>query len=203
MLNQKYKQESLFIIPEDTYIAKLYSAVDIGEHEAIFSGETKKVHQVVLTFELQDADLPDGRPSVISHTYTASLNDKARLKPVIHALLGGTSEAMNLIESEDEDLTSLLSKSLGKPVQLSVVHREKDKKKYVNIGVVMALPKSMQKSVTPLFNEKIIISDVENIINPDSIPEWLIKRINNRLGNGVKYLSTKSKEESNSQDQPF
>lgn len=191
-LNQSYKKGDTFLVPEDSHIARLYSAIDIGLQETGFrkiDSKTKEdlgpqiTNQVLLTFELQDVLLPDGRPAAISGTFTSSLSDKAKLKPILHALLGGTSEAKALIENEEEKVETLLAKAIGQPLLLSVVHKESKGSIYANVGGAMPLPKAMKAGLKEQVNKNLLITDVDNISpeNQERVHEWIQKRIDKRL----------------------
>ncbi len=192
-LNKKITgKSSSFLIPEDSHIATLYSIVDIGDQETGFRKTDKDGNdagvqissQVMLTFELQDVHIEDGRPAAISNTLTASVNEKARLRPILLALLGGTSEAKALFESEEETVGSLLKRALGKSVLLSIVHRESKGKVYANIAGAVPLPSSMKGSLKEPHNKLVFVDDVNNISSEMEalIPDWVFqKKINQRL----------------------
>jgi hypothetical protein len=121
-------------VPEGQYVARCYSIIDIGTQQINFQGETKYPRQVVITWELLDDEvkMKDGRPFVISKTYTASLHEKSRLYADLNAWRG---KKFTEEELEDFDLTNVL----GAYAQLQVVHEEsKNGKTYANVNALMA-----------------------------------------------------------------
>lgn len=213
-LNQvKATNTERFIPPEDTYIAKLYSIVDLGTHDTGFKKQDKDgkdttipiiQNKVLFTFELQDCNLPDGRPAVVSQEFTASLNDRAKIVPVLVALLGGKSEHQDYVSTEGRILSEVLTQVIGKPCQLSVVHVKKKDKTYVNIGSVSALPSSMKSLVTATVNPTLVITDVDNISTADAakLPDWVKNKQAKRIGVAISIPATKS-EQASDDECPF
>lgn len=192
--NKEGTAKEHFLVPEDSYVAKLYSVIDLGEHDSGFRKIDKitgKDHGPVvntkmhLTFELQDVNLEDGRPAVVSRELTASLSDLSNFLPIAHALLGGTSESLQWLKEDGREIGDVLEKILGKAGLLTIVHStsKKNGKVYANIGSVAALPKAMHKSVTPTVNSLVSILDVNNVSEEsiEKLPRFLLDKMANRL----------------------
>jgi hypothetical protein len=197
-LNQSYKKsdtKEYFLIPEDSHVAILYSAIDLGDQQTGFPetddedkpipGTNKVQSRVRLTFELQDVLMADGRPAVIGEDFNVSLHELARLRPILEAALGGGKAAKDLIESEDEDVGSLLKKSVGKAVLLSVIHKPSKKTgvMYANIGSATALPSALKSTVKKGVNDTVYVGDVNTIDQAtlDKIPAFIKAKIAVRL----------------------
>jgi len=198
-LNQTYKKSEggeFFLIPEDSYIAKLYSIVDLGEQDTGFrkfkedkvTGKKTDMgpliqNKVMLSFELEGVAVSDGRPAVISNTYTASLNEKATLADVLLSLLGGGAEAKEYLFTEGRQVGEVLESVAGKAVLLSIIHNKKGDKTYANIKSVSPVPSSLKKSVTPLINEKVVVLDVDSIdpVVLSKLSDFVKTKINNRI----------------------
>lgn len=58
------------LIPEGKYPAILYSVIDMGTHKDTYEGVERLKHEIQLTWELVGSAMSDGRPFVISKTYT-------------------------------------------------------------------------------------------------------------------------------------
>lgn len=182
-LNQTYTKSAPKVdIPEGVQLGKLYSIVDLGVHvNERFkdkNGNPIAANKVMLTFELQDVLLPDGRPAATNAELTASLSDKATIQPILIGLLGGGADAISFVRTEGREVSEVLSKVLGKPLQLNMVKNEKG---YVNIKGTMPVTKST--NITPTVNELILVTDVNNV-SPDTlakIPEFVKKKMANRV----------------------
>tara|TARA_R110000868_G_scaffold163731_1_gene396054 strand:- start:895 stop:1512 length:618 start_codon:yes stop_codon:yes gene_type:complete len=125
-------------IPVGTHVARCIRVIDIGTQEGQYQGEKTRAHKVVIGWELPDELIPDGdyqgQPFFISEFYTASLNEKAKLRGHLANWRGR--------DFTPEELSGFdLANVLGKPCMISVVLSESGKTK---VGGVMALPKGMQ-----------------------------------------------------------
>jgi hypothetical protein len=137
-------------IPLGTHVARCIRVIDIGTQEGQWKGETTRAPKVVIGWELPLELIPDGeyqgQPFFISEFYTASLNEKAKLRGHLANWRGR--------DFTPEELGGFdLAHILGKPCMLSVVMSETGKTK---VGGVMALPKGMQ--VPPQVNPTVHFS---------------------------------------------
>lgn len=134
------------LVPAGAHIAILYSAVELGTMEVEFNGEKKKQRKIRLTWELPEEMRDfDGvqKPMVIGKTYTISLFEQAKLRPIVVGMLGSLTEE----EEENFNIKSLL----GKPCMLQVTHEDFNGKKYASVVSATQLPKSVPAPVQ--FNE--------------------------------------------------
>lgn len=122
--------------PAGSHAAVCYRLIDLGTQQSTFNNETKRQHKIVVSWELPDEKMEDGKPYSIHQRYTFSLHEKAKLRADLEGWRG-----RNFTEAELEafDLEVLL----GKPCLLSVVHEERQGKVYANIKSVSRLPKGM------------------------------------------------------------
>lgn len=193
--------KEFFLIPEDTYIAKLYSIIDLGDQDTGFTrriknedgtetdtGEPQISTKVMLTYELSDVLMDDGRPAVISAGFaglTASFHELAQLRKHGLAALGGNAEAVAFMDAEGRTAGEVLEKMLDKPVLLTIVHAPSKKtgKVYANIGTVSALPKKDLKDVKDTVNPRVLVLDANNV-DPETqakIPKFIQDRMAMRL----------------------
>lgn len=119
---------------------------DLGVQESSYGPK----HQVVLLWELDELDSDGARHWVIK-TYTASLNDKARLREDLETWRGKGFSAEELAGFDLEAV-------LDKPCTLNIVHNEsKAGKTYANVKGVMppqqgnVLKPAMPRSFVPSF----------------------------------------------------
>lgn len=165
--NNPIKKE-FFLTPEGSHVGKLYSIVNIGDHVVqTDKGEAVKT-KVTLTFELQEVLIADGRPAAISQTYNVSLHEKATLRPVVVALLGGSAKVSQDIDAlldnpEGADITHVLQGCLGKAALLQVIHNKgkgaQATNTYANIASVISLPTIMAAAITPVVNHLLFVDD--------------------------------------------
>lgn len=126
--------------PAGAHVARCYRIVDLGTQEKVWQGNVKKVKQVMISWELPDALIPDGKlagqPFSVSERFTASLSEKSRLRAVLESWRGRKFTAEEL---EGFDLQNIL----GKPCFINLVQAEKGGKTYSNIASIMPLPNGM------------------------------------------------------------
>lgn len=132
------------LAPEDTHIARCYRIVDLGtQHNAHFN---KDSHKVLISWELPEALMEDGRPFSITNFYTVSLHEKATLRKHLEAWRGRAF-------TEDELNGFHLSKVLGAACYLGVVHKTSGDNVYANVSTITKLPKGIvcPEAVNPPF----------------------------------------------------
>jgi len=101
------------ILDEASYVARIYSVVDIGIHQTNF-GEKQ---QIIVTWELPTELSDEGLPHAISKFYTLSLNDKANLRKDLEKMkVKIPQEKLN----QQDFIDSLFEKMLGTTCQLSI-----------------------------------------------------------------------------------
>ena len=66
--------------PAGTHIARCYRFVDLGTHASEYNGEKKIRREVILSWELSDEFMDDGRPFTINKRYTWSMHEKGTLR---------------------------------------------------------------------------------------------------------------------------
>jgi hypothetical protein len=135
-----------------TYVGRCVRVIDIGTQHSEFSGKPMIKKQIIISWELPTEKIFDGefigQPYMVSKFYTASLHEKANLRKDLEAWRGRAFT--------DEELKGFeLTKVLGAPCMLSVIHNDKGKTK---INGVIALPKGM---VVPEQINPSIFFDVE------------------------------------------
>lgn len=112
--------------PEGTWNAVCVDVWPFYEESTPWGNKTK----TRLTWEL-DAKMDDGRPFIVSKSYTVSLHEKSGLYKDLKSWRGGKAFTAEEIDAFD------LENVLGKPCQLVVVHNEKDEAVYANIIAVL------------------------------------------------------------------
>lgn len=127
--------------PVGNHLAICIRVIDIGTQVTPFkdeeTGEQKSAHQVIVTWELCNEMMPDGRPFTVNKYYTCSLHEKATLRQHLDAWRGR--------EFTDEELKGFhLKNILGKPCMVQVAHKSRtDGKVSANVAAVASVPKGM------------------------------------------------------------
>ncbi len=160
--------------PAGNHLAICYQMVEIGTEVSDFQGQKKSLHRVRLTWELPNERKifnPDKgeQPYSLSRDYTLSMHEKATLRKDLESWRG---KAFNEDEAKSFDVTRLM----GKPCLLNIIHTEKDGKTFANIAGVAAIIKGMEipKQENPSFVFSYLDSTKEDFLK---LPEWLQERM--------------------------
>lgn len=124
--------------PEGIFQAVCVDVVDLGNVETQW-GEK---HKVRLAWQLNEIDEDNGKRYLVVGQYTASLNEKARLRAHLESWRGRKFTKEELKGFEMENL-------IGANCQIQVVHNTNGEKTYANVGAIVSLPKGMAK-IAPL-----------------------------------------------------
>lgn len=161
-------------IPAGNHIARCYEMIQIGtiiEKTGIYAG--KESHKVRLTWETPDETHDFGKgqqPFSISKEFTLSMNEKATLRKMLESWRG---KAFTEEEAKRFDITKLL----GKPCMLNVIHKKSQTgKDYAEISSISALPKSFE--CPPQVNPTQVLSfDEWNESVFQALPEFIRNKI--------------------------
>lgn len=155
-----------------SHIGRCYLIADLGTQKGTYKGAPTLKRKVVFIWELPSQKMEDGRPFVVSETYTASIHDNAKLKVVLEAW-GGRK-----FTTEDQENGFDPSVYLGTPAFLSIVDGKSEQtgKTYTNINAIMQLPEGT-KAPKPVNAPVYFSLDEYNQAAFDSLPEWIQKKI--------------------------
>ena len=152
--------------PVGTHVARCYQVIDLGHQKTTWQGEDKWLHKVMLSWELCNELMDDGKPFAVSARYTVSLSEKSLLRPTLEAWRGKPFT--------DEELNGFDVKNvLGAYCMVGVVHNTDNGKTYANVSAILPLPKGMAKPVA--FNPTLYF-DLEND-DVTKLPDWLQKTV--------------------------
>lgn len=146
--------------PAGTHLAVCTRIIDLGTQKTTYQGETKVQHKLMLTWELPDEQMEDGRPFTISKRYTWSMSDKATLRKHLEAWRGQAFKPSDFGPGGFD-----LKNVLGKGCVLSITQDEKDGKVYANIASVGKLMKGT--SAPPTINEQVYFWLHEERFDPE------------------------------------
>lgn len=135
-------------VPAGMHLARCYRIIDLGTQTSEYQGQVRKLHKVMLGFEVHGED-SEGKPlraetgpMVISKTYTLSLNEKAALRA---DLVSWRGRDFTVEEAKGFDLKNVL----GVWGMVSVATSERDGKQYSNITSINAIPLQIKKAGLP------------------------------------------------------
>lgn len=171
MITATNKGQSRELIPAGNYVARCYSMVEMGTITDSYMGEPKTQQKVMITWELPTElkvfNKEKGeQPLVISQEFTLSLNEKANLRKILESWRGKGF-------SEDEAKAFDISKLIGVPGLLNIIHKPKQNGEMKQtISTITPVPKGM--TVPKQINKTVLLSydnfddDVFN-----SLPDFL------------------------------
>lgn len=161
--------------PEGTHVAICYRLLDLGTQQSEFQGQTKRLHKIMMSWELPEELMDDGQPFTVHQRYTFSLHEKAKLRADLEAWRG---RAFTEEEIGGFDMEVLL----GKPCLVTIIHTENGGRVYANVKTISRLPKSMKAPDAP-------INIVQSFYLRD--PNWTLF---DSLSDGLKEVIKKSPE---------
>lgn len=132
--------------------ARCYAVIDLGTQKTEYMGETKFGQRVRISWEVCGERMSDGRPMTISKEYKTSLHEKSKLREDLEGWRNKNFTDAELAGFEGKQL-------LGKVCMISVIHTERDGKKYANIKSISSVPKGIEVSAAE--NEQLFF-DLEN-----------------------------------------
>ena len=154
------------IIPEDTYTAICCEVIDLGLQEN--KTYDKVQPKVLIGWELPELQVEingDMKPRIFTKQYTNSLNDKATLRKDLVAWRGK--------QFTEEELKGFdVSKLLGVPCLLQIVHSKSGDRTYANLGGITKLPKGMPQP-TPQTDKIRFDIDESPLSMIEELPSWI------------------------------
>lgn len=172
------------------YFARCFGIYDIGTQTVTSkSFGTAQKRQVNIAFELlknmdeEDVRRDDGKPFVISQTFTFSMHERATLRKFIGDWLG---RPLTEKEVQEFDLASLI----GRPTLIQVVHKQSGDNTYANIGTIMTTKKSFE-GVNPEVVFSVEQPDAGDML--DNLPQWLQEKVRGSL----EWITTNSNKSNN------
>ena len=148
--------------PPGLHRAVCFQVIDLGHQSIVWQGREKWVPKVLISWELTDELMDDGRPFAVSQRFTLSLAETSMLRPMLESWRG-----RNFTEEELKGFD--VQKVLGAPCMLNVVHNTKDGKTYANVGAVTPVPRQIEK---PKATNKLIGFSLDGG-NISDLPEWV------------------------------
>lgn len=136
--------------PEGTHPARCYRVIDLGTQQTEFKGTPKRQHKLLLSWELPTERMDDGRPFTIHQRYTFSSSEKSHFRNHLESWRGKKFE-----ESDFGPGGFDVSKLVGVPCLVTVVHDKNGDSTYANVKGIVRLPKGLE--VPPPENETVLL----------------------------------------------
>lgn len=185
----KAKGESNFTpVSEGLHQAICTAVVDLGMQAGSDQYPTPK-RQVYLRFDCVDEQIEYEKDGVkhtgaarCGATYTLSLSEKAKLRPLLESWRG---KKFTDAELEGFDVSRLL----GAPGQVQILHTSKNGNTYANVQTVVPWPKGAPKPTLP--EDAVYFSAADPDVRQETVeklPKWLREKWDKRLANDEKAL---------------
>jgi hypothetical protein len=172
--------EGSFIqVPPGMHLARCYRIIDLGTQKSVYNGETRNLHKVMIQFEIHSENengeplqTSEGKPLILSKTYTASNNERSSLVKDLQTWRGK--------EFTDAERKSIeIAKVLGQWGMVSVVESENNGRTYTNISSINPVPPSMKKNGLPEGKNSLVLFDLDKFDSEvfDSFSEGIQNKI--------------------------
>lgn len=132
----KPNEKSFELTPQGNHIAVCYRVIDLGTQAGEWMGKPNRKHKILISWEIPDELMDDGKPFTISQRFTWSMAENASLRQVLESWRGRA-----FVETDFGANGFDIKNLLGVPCMLNVVHESKNGKTYDNIKSIAKLPK--------------------------------------------------------------
>lgn len=126
-------------VPAGNHIAVCYRVIDLGTQRGEYMGKENHKRKVLISWEIPDEKMEDGRPFTIGQRFTWSMSEKATLRKVLESWRG-----KGFTDADFGDNGFDIKNILGVACMVNVVHETKGGKTYSNIASVAKLPRGIQ-----------------------------------------------------------
>lgn len=160
--------------PPGTFLAVCYRVLDLGTQDTTYKGTPKRQHKILISWELPEEKMKDGRPFTISQRYTWSMSEKATLRKNLESWRGEPFAEKDFGQGGFD-----IKNILGKGCLLTIVHTNKGDKNYANIASISRIMKGM--TVPAAANEKVFLG-----LNNDDFDQPVFFKLSDNLQNTIK-----------------
>jgi hypothetical protein len=154
------------LTPAGSHTAVCFRVADLGTQAGMYGPKP----QILISFELPDEQMADGRPFTISRRYTLSSNRKSALRADIEGWLGRVLTASDFGRFD-------LSQLLGTTCLIGIKHETReDGRTFANVASVMKRSKAVPERVVPCINEAIALSLADRPFRQhefEQLPQWV------------------------------
>lgn len=198
MINATNTAPKREVIPAGNYAARCYQMIHIGTVAEVILGEEKILNKVRIGWELPTEtrvfnEEKGEQPMVLSEEFTLSLHEKAKLRKFLASWRGKDF-------SEEEAKSFDVTKLLGAPCMLNIIHKpsKKDPSQiYAVIGSCSPVPKGLK--VDPQINETFVLSyDDFSWDKFNGLPDF----IRNKMLNSLEYAALTQPQHTDTTQEP-
>lgn len=129
--------------PNGPHPAACFRIIDLGTQDGSYKGKATRKRKLMISWELfTEETMTDGRPFIVSKTFTWSMSEKAGLRQMLESWRGKAFEDADFDQKGGFQIQSIL----GKPCLLNIKHetaQDGSGKVYANIDSITRLPKGM------------------------------------------------------------
>lgn len=172
-------------VPPGCHFAICNMVVDLGVQETTYKGQAKQQHKVYIRWEVPDErvtyvkdDHEIEGPCSIGATYTLSLSEKSKLRPLLENWRGKLFTGEEL---KGFDITTIA----GKCCQVQVQHSTgSDGKTYANIAGVMGVSREQQtRAKTAKSEVGVTVFELDNPKQAiyEQLPNWIKEKLDGRV----------------------
>lgn len=129
---------SFELAPEGTFLGVCYRVIDVGTQESTYQGETKRARKVMLSWELPNEKMEDGKPFSVHQTYTLSMHEKSTLRKHLESWRGKKFEQADFGPNGFN-----MKKLIGVGCLITITHNHKGESAYANLTGVAKMMKDM------------------------------------------------------------
>lgn len=168
-------------IPAGNYVGRCFQMIHIGTIAEYFNGEPKNLNKVRIGWELPTErrvfkEENGEQPFVVSKEFTLSMNEKSNLRKMLASWRGKDF-------SEDEAKKFDITKLLGVPCMINVIHKPKASDPtviYEQIATVSPIPKGLK--VPDQENQNMVLSYEQFDWDVfEKLPDFLKDKIRNSV----------------------
>jgi hypothetical protein len=162
-------EQTYELAPPGSHTATCFRVVDVGTQPGTYGAKW----QILVSWELPEEPMQDGRPFTISRRYTLSSNRKAALRTAVEGWLGRTLTAADFGKFD-------LSQLLGTTCLIGIKHETRETgRTFANVVSVMKRPKAVPERL-PCSNEAVAFSLADRPFRAhefEQLPQWLREMI--------------------------
>lgn len=179
-LTIKSSGEGNFIqVPTGMHLARCYRIIDLGTQKTEYMGQVRYLPKVMLQFEIHSENdkgeplvTTEGKPLILSKTYTASNNERSSL---IKDLQTWRGKEFTDTERRNASIISVI----GQWGMINVVETEGNGRTYTNISSINPVPAAIKKNGLPNGVNQEVIFNLDNF--DQSIFDSLSEGIQNKI----------------------
>ena len=159
------EEQTYELAPAGSHTAVCFRVTDLGTQTGMYGPK----QQILISWELLEEQMADGRPFTISRRYTFSSSRKSTLREHLEGWLGRVLTIADLGKFN-------LSQLLGSTCLIGIKHQTKDDgRTFANVTSVMKRPKAVAERL-PCTNGAFVFSLSDRPFHQhdfDALPEWV------------------------------